>query len=144
MYIFNFYYLEHSIIVKHFRHYFDKRYCLLLRLIIVMVEFGHFIPLIWHMSITITHVRSWYCLGHLPLLSCFIKLPIIATSHCLIIKCPYKHSKQYLPRSVCVCVCLTSHQQLRSWRRGLCLMSLLTNWWSQGSNLRPLVYKASG
>ena len=43
-------YIEYSIIVNHFRQYFDKRYCLVLRLtfvlIILMVEFGQFVPLI--------------------------------------------------------------------------------------------------
>ena len=31
--------------------------------------------------------------------SCFIKLSIIATSHCFSRKCPYKYSKQYIPVS---------------------------------------------
>ena len=41
---------EYSIIVNHFGQHFDKRYCLVLwlffALIILMVEFVHFIPLI--------------------------------------------------------------------------------------------------
>ena len=39
------YHIEHSIIANRFRQYFDKRYCLVLRLIfaliVLMVEFGH-------------------------------------------------------------------------------------------------------
>ena len=34
----------------------------------------------------------------------FIKLTIIATSRCFSTKCPYKHSKPYLPGSECVFV----------------------------------------
>ena len=47
--IFNLYHIEHSIIVNLFRQYFDKIYCLvlliILALILIMVESGHFIPL---------------------------------------------------------------------------------------------------
>ena len=51
---FNLYHIEYSIIVNHFRQYLKKRYCLVLRLtfvlIILMVEFGHFVPLILHLT----------------------------------------------------------------------------------------------
>ena len=44
-----------------------------------------------------------------------------------------------------LCLCLTSHKQLRSYGDGgQGLKSHPTDWWSRESNLRPLVYKASG
>ena len=40
MYVFNSYHIEHSIIVNHFRQYFDKIYCLVIfAQIIMMVDF---------------------------------------------------------------------------------------------------------
>ena len=46
MYVFDLHHIEHSIIVNHFRQYFDKRYWLLLwlifALIILMVDFFAF------------------------------------------------------------------------------------------------------
>ena len=45
---FHLHHIEYSIIVNHFRQYFDKRYCLVLRLtfvlLVLMVEFGQFVP----------------------------------------------------------------------------------------------------
>ena len=37
LYFFNLYHIEYSIIVNHFRQYFDKIYCLVLRLTFVLI-----------------------------------------------------------------------------------------------------------
>ena len=119
---FNLYHIEHSIIMHHFRQYFDKIYCLVIfDLIIIMGDFCILFHLFdtclecYHWKnvckqLKLINYRKWMVDYKIKYVvdnaeagyhckSCFIKMSIIATSRCLSRKCPNKYSKQFLPGS---------------------------------------------